>query len=167
MQLAVTGLFHAKWTDRIHDEWIRNLLQNRRDLRKEQLKKTRRLMNAATQDSLIEGYEHLIESVKLPDEDDQHVLAAAIHSHANVIVTFNLKDFPKSVLRPHEIESLHPDEFILRLIHLDSDAVCLAAQKHRERLRKPPKTADEYLRTLSNQGLAKTVEYLAANSSLI
>jgi len=40
MQLALTDLFRAKWTNRIHDEWIRNLLKNRPDLKREQLEKT-------------------------------------------------------------------------------------------------------------------------------
>src|SRR5882762_6462992 len=87
--------------------------------------------------------------------------------HAGVIVTFNLKDFPQKVLRQHKMESLHPDEFIARLIGLDSAAVCQAAQQHRARLRNPPKTADEYLLTLVNQGLVKTVAYLTANARLI
>ena len=56
MQLALTDLFRAKWTNRIHDEWIRNLLKNRPDLKKEQLEKTRRLMNSATRDCLVEEY---------------------------------------------------------------------------------------------------------------
>jgi predicted nucleic acid-binding protein len=160
MQLALTDLFRAKWTNRIHDEWIRNLLVNRPDLKREQLEKTRRLMNAATRDCLVEGYDGLIESVKLPDEDDRHVLAAAIYSRADVIVTFNLKDFPLKALRQHKMESLHPDEFIARLIAMDSAAVCEAAQQHRARLHNPPKTVDEYLLTLSNQGLIKTVKHL-------
>jgi hypothetical protein len=141
--------------------------QNRPDLKKEQLEKTRRLMNAATRDSLVEGYDDLIESVKLPDEDDRHVLAAAIHAHASVIVTFNLRDFPPKVLRPYKIEAVNPDEFILRLIELDSGAVCEAARQHRARLRNPSKSFEEYLLTLSNQGLVKTVEHLKANDGMI
>lgn len=160
MQLALTDLFQAKWTNRIHDEWIKNLLQNRPDLKREQLEKTRRLMNAATRDCLIEGYDALIQSIKLPDEDDRHVLAAAIHAHAGVIVTFNLKDFPPKALRPHKIEALHPDDFILRLIEMDSIAIYQAAQQHRTRLRNPPKSVDEYLHTLTSQGLIKAVERL-------
>ena len=167
MQLALTDLFRVKWTNRIHDEWIRNLLKNRPDLKKEQLEKTRRLMNAATRDCLVEGYDALIESIKLPDEDDRHVLAAAIHAHAGVIVTFNLKDFPPKALRPHKIEALHPDDFILRLIEMDSTSVCEAARTHRARLRNPSKSAEEYLSTLSDQGLVKTVEHLRVNSGLI
>ncbi len=37
MQLALTDLFRARWTNKIHDEWIRNLLKNRLDLTLEQL----------------------------------------------------------------------------------------------------------------------------------
>jgi len=167
MQLALTDLFRAKWTNRIHEEWIRNLLANRPDLKREQLEKTRRLMNAATRDCLVGGYDDLIESVKLPDEDDRHVLAAAIHAHASVIVTFNLKDFPPKALRPYKIEAIHPDEFILRLIELDFGAVNEAARLHRARLRNPPKSIEEYLLTLSDQGLIKTVEYLKASDAMI
>ncbi len=167
MQLALTDLFRAKWTNRIHDEWIRNLLKNRPDLRKEQLEKTRRLMNAATRDCLVEGYDDLIESLELPDEDDRHVLAAAIHAHAGIIVTFNLKDFPPKALRQRKIEAIHPDDFIFRLIEIDSTAICEAARQHRARLRNPSKSVEEYLLTLSNQGLVKTVEHLKANDGLI
>jgi hypothetical protein len=124
-------------------------------------------MNAATRDCLVEGYDDLIESVKLPDEDDRHVLAAAIHAHAGIIITFNLKDFPPKALRQHKIESLHPDDFISRLIKIDSAAVCEAARQHRARLRNPSKSVEEYLLTLANQGLIKTVEHLKANDGLI
>jgi predicted nucleic acid-binding protein len=167
MQLTLTDLFRAKWTDRIHDEWIRNLLANRPDLRKTQLEKTRQLMNSATRDCLVEGYDALIDSMKLPDEDDRHVLAAAIHAQASVIVTFNLKDFPAKTLRPHKMEAVHPDEFILRLIEMDSAAVCEAARTHRARLRNPPKSVDDYLLTLTNQGLIKTIEQLRTNPEMI
>lgn len=45
MHLAMTGLFRAKWTNEIHEEWIRNVLENRPDLTRNQLERTRDLMN--------------------------------------------------------------------------------------------------------------------------
>ncbi len=72
MYLAVTGLFQPKWSDAVHEEWISNLLQNRPDL-------TRQLMERAAPDALVVGYEHLLPILTLPDQDDRHVLAAAIH----------------------------------------------------------------------------------------
>lgn len=55
-------------------------------------------MNAAVPDCLVEGYEPLIAGLLLPDENDRHVLAAAIQTRANVIVTFNQKDFPEDAI---------------------------------------------------------------------
>jgi hypothetical protein len=37
LRLALTDLFRARWTDRIHDEWIRSLLSQRPDLSRERL----------------------------------------------------------------------------------------------------------------------------------
>ncbi len=45
MRLALTDLYRAKWTNEIHDEWIRNLLINRKDLDSSVLERTRQMMN--------------------------------------------------------------------------------------------------------------------------
>ena len=82
LRLAITDTFRAKWTDNIHDEWIRNLKANHPDIDENYLNKTRQLMNAHVRDALVEGYEHLISSVVLPDPDDRHVVAAAITANA-------------------------------------------------------------------------------------
>ena len=111
LRLSTTGLFSAKWTDQIHDEWTRNLLLARPEL-EDKLCRTRDLMNRAVPDSLVTGYEPLIENLELPDRDDRHVLAAAIRSSAQAVVTFNLKDFPKNALDQYGIEAIHPDLFI-------------------------------------------------------
>src|SRR3712207_6351193 len=110
MELAAARLFRAKWTLRIHDEWMRNVLRQRPDLTRLQLERTRDLMNQAVLDCLVEDYEDLIEGLQLPDPDDRHVLAAAIASASDAIVTFNLKDFPAATLHKYNIELQHPDE---------------------------------------------------------
>ena len=105
MHLALTDLFRAKWTDAIHEEWMRAVLETRPDLTREKLERTRNLMNAHVRDCLVTGYEGLIPGLPLPDPDDRHVLAAAIRGRADVIVTFNLKDFPATTLAPLGIET--------------------------------------------------------------
>lgn len=160
MHLALVDAFRARWTERIHDEWIRNVLQNRPDLKPAQLERTRTLMNAHVRDCLVENYEGLIESLILPDPDDRHVLAAAIHVKADYIITFNLKDFPQSTLASYEIEAIHPDAFIGDLIETDSELVKLAATRQWKSLKNPPKTLEEYLDALRNNGLRETVTRL-------
>jgi hypothetical protein len=160
MELALTDLFRARWTDAIHDEWIRNVLKNRPDLTLKQLTRTKNLMDANVRDGVVTGYEEIIPGLQLPDTGDRHVLAAAIRCNASVIVTFNLDDFPAQVLAPYGVEAQHPDEFILHLLDLNSAAVCEAAQRQRSRLKNPPKTFDEYLDTLLKQGLPQSTATL-------
>jgi hypothetical protein len=157
MHLALTDLFRAKWTDAIHDEWTRSVLEDRPDLTREQLERTRALMNIHVRDCLVTNYEDLIPSLTLPDPDDRHVLAAAIRGRADVIVTFNLADFPPDALAHYGIEAQHPDDFILRLLDLAPGPVCAAVKRQRENLHNPPRSADELLATFESQGLPQTV----------
>jgi predicted nucleic acid-binding protein len=167
MHLALTDLVRARWTNAIHEEWIRNLLASRPDLRSEQLERTRDMMNAHVEHCLVEGYEALIPGLTLPDPEDRHVLAAAIRAGAQVIVTFNLTDFPGAVLQPLGIEAQHPDDFVTYLLDLEPGTVCAAVKRQRESLKKPPKTVGEYLATLSRLSLTQTVTRLQAFAELI
>ena len=104
IRLAQVGLVQAKWTNAIHDEWIRSVLKNNPHLTPERLSRTRTLMDQAVRDCLVTGFEELIDSVTLPDPDDRHVLAAAIHANAEVIVTSNQKHFPDSELKKYDVQ---------------------------------------------------------------
>jgi len=167
MQLALTDRFRAKWTDAIHAEWINAVLRERPDLTRRQLERTRDLMNRHVRDCIIEGYETLIPSIALPDLNDCHVLAAAIHGQADIIVTFNLKHFPVSALKPHGIKAQHPDEFLKNLWESFPADVCESVRKTRGRLKNPPKPVDEYLDILALQQLPETVTFLRKHRDLI
>ena len=160
MYLALTDLFRARWSDQVHEEWIAALLLKRPDLTREKLERTRRLMDEHATGALVTGYEDLIPGLTLPDPDDRHVLAAAIRGRADVIVTINLADFPAEALEPLGIEAQPPDDFVLHLLDLAPGRVAAAAQEHRQSLKNPPKTVDEYLITLEAQGLTQTVSVL-------
>lgn len=82
MRLALTDVFRARWTADIHEEWMRNVLQSRPDLTREQLERTRALMDANVRDGVVKGYQSMIPRLQLPDPDDRHVLAAAIRAKA-------------------------------------------------------------------------------------
>jgi predicted nucleic acid-binding protein len=157
MELALTDSFRARWSEEIHQEWIRNVLKKRPDLNESQLIKTKACMDANVRDALVTDFESLIPSLKLPDENDRHVLAAAIRCSAGVIVTFNLKDFPSDYLSTFGVEAQHPDEFILYLLDLYPVQICSAAEKVRQRLRNPVMNPGKYLENLLRQSLPQTV----------
>jgi predicted nucleic acid-binding protein len=161
MELSAAGLFRVKWTEQIQEEWISRLLENRPDLDRTRLERTRALMAAAVPDCLVQEYESLIPSLDLPDPDDRHVLAAAIHCDADVIVTFNLSDFPQEQLARFDLEAQHPDDFIVHQFVGNTAAVVVAAQRCRARLKSPPLSASRYLATLQAQSLPQIVDRLS------
>lgn len=160
MHLALTDLYRAKWTNTIHEEWIRNVLEKRPDLTKKQLERTRNLMNSNIRDCLVEDYEKLIPVLILPDPDDRHVLAAAIRSSSSVIVTYNLKDFPAKNIKKYGIEAQHPDDFLIHLLDLSPSIVYSTIRRLRLSLKKPAIAAEKYLETLNKQKLPQTVNKL-------
>jgi PIN domain len=150
----------AKWTNQIHDEWTRNLQKNRPDLHPSQIARTRTLMDAHVTDALAKGFESLIPTLTLPDPDDRHVLAAAIHAKATVIVTFNLRDFPVSTLEYYGIEAQNPDDFACNLLISDGARVIETVQEQRSDLNHPPKTPRGFLGDFGKHGLVKFAKAL-------
>jgi hypothetical protein len=160
VQIAMTGLFRARWTNEICEEWIGAILRDRPDLSRDQLERTRTLMNTAVRDRLVSGYEPLIGSVVLPDENDRHVVADAIHARCDAVVTFNLKDFPGEAVEAHNIEVIHPDDFLFHQIGRNQARIISSVNAVRRRLVNPAVSADDYLATLRSQSLPKTVAAL-------
>ena len=81
-------------------------------------------------DGLVEGYEHWLEEISLPDPDDRHVLAAAIECGATTIVTFNLKDFPTNDTGRYEIVAVHPDAFVVSCITVNPAIAARILDEH-------------------------------------
>lgn len=161
IRLGLTGLSQPKWSATIEDEWQRNLLANRTELTLEQIQRTAALMNATVPNAMITGFEPLTESVDLPDLDDRHVVAAAVRSNAETIVTSNLKEFPVPVLDAFGIEALHQDDFLMDFFDLNRALVLSAVNSQLSKLRKPPMSVDDYLEALLRQGMAQTVKGLS------
>lgn len=118
-------------------------------------------MNEAVLDCLVTGFESLEGGLRaLPDPNDRHVLAAAIHCSAQEIVTFNLRHFPETVLRPYGICAIHPDEFVEHLLDLNAEVVCEAVRRVRQRLANPPRSAEEMIDNYQRNGLAISASIL-------
>lgn len=157
IRVGMTGVVRAKWTEEILDEVFRNIAANRTDLSANQLERTRTLMNRAIRDVVVDGYQPLVASLRLPDPGDRHVLAAAIASGAQTIVTHNLRDFPDRDLAPHGIEAIPPDEFVLDLLDLAPGAVLRVLSEQQAALRNPPRSLEELMDTLESNGLVRSM----------
>lgn len=105
-------------------------------------------------------FENLEEGLDLPDPDDRHVLAAAIRSGAQVIVTMNLRDFPDHLLERYDIEAKHPDELVLESLDLASGAVVQCVVSQAAACKSPSVSVPELLDTLREQGLVRSVARL-------
>lgn len=160
LRLAAAGLYRPLWTARIEAEWTGALLASRPDLTPAQLARTCAAMARAFPDAEVTGYEGLGADLRLPDPDDRHVLAAAVATEAGEVVTWNLSDFPKAVLRPLGVEAVSPDAFVSSMLEANPDRVAAALRAHRTELHSPPLTAAEYLGHMERAGLVTAANAL-------
>ena len=167
LYVAQTRLFRARWSDEVHEEWIRSVLARRPDLTADSLARTRELMDSAVPDCLVTGYEPLIPTLILPDPDDRHVLAAALVTRASLIVTFNTADFPASVLGPLHLEAKHPDTFLVDQLSLQPGIVVEAIRQDFRHYLRPQLSFGEYIDSLSMAGIPKTAALLRELEVLI
>ena len=159
LTFAYEGLYIGNWSEKILEEYAGNLNKNRPDL----LEKTERTLNIIKEsfpDSIVEGYEHLEQSLTLPDPDDRHVLAAAIHSESQYIVTNNLKDFPGNHLDKFGIKAISCDQFLSGIITRHPDRSKEAFIQMVNRFKKDPKTPEAVIEKLANDQLPLTADLL-------
>ena len=165
--LVRADAFHGRWTDEIHQEWMRALRRNDPRATPERLERIRARINGASPDGLITGYESLVPNLNLPDPDDRHVLAAAIAGRCDTIVTKNLKDFPDEYLARYRIEAQTPDTFLTNQMRRDAVLFCATIRKVRIFLRNPPYSVERYLSDLRGEGLGGTVSALEKRAHLL
>lgn len=157
---AFYELYTPKWSANIFEEWKEVMI--RKGIQKADAVKRVNVANSAFPDALVSNYEGLITNLTLPDEKDRHVLAAAIKSNANVIVTNNLKDFPEDYLNSFDIKAKSADDFLTDIIDLNPD-IAIKAFKEMVLNRKNPNMDEfEVLESLRKVGLIDTANYIHA-----
>ena len=155
VQAAVDRLVEARWTDAIHEEWIRNLAANAQAIPMERLQITRQLMNDALPTAMVTGYEEYVPAVALPDPDDRHIVAAAIAAKASLILTWNLRYFPEIDLKKFGLQRMTPDEFLSGLFEKAPDLVIGSLASARRNLSKSQVSASDFIRILESQKLVQ------------
>ena len=168
LSLAVTGLYAAKWSISIEDEWMRSLERRRPDLQG-RLGSRRDDMRAAVPDWEVPApaWQAIAGGLRLPDAGDVHVLAAAVAGHADCIVTSNLKHFPADALEPYGIEAIHPDDFLVAQIDLEEVIALAAFRDMRARKKNPALDPEAFAQALERNGLAATANRLRLAAELI
>jgi len=157
---AFYELYTPKWSTTIFEEWKNVML--RKGLSNEEVEKRTQRANDAFPDAMVSNYESLMTNLTLPDEDDRHVLAAAIKSNADVIVTNNLKDFPEHYLSSFGIKAKSADDFLTDIIDLNPE-IAIKAFKEMVLNRKNPNMDEfEVLESFRKVGLFDTANYIHA-----
>jgi predicted nucleic acid-binding protein len=153
-------LFTPKWSKHIFEEWI--ALMKHKDVSAEQITERVQKAQSAFPDALVKNYESLIDRLDLPDQKDRHVLAAAIKTNANVIVTNNLKDFPANYLASFGLSAKNADDFITDTIDLNQERAIEAFREMVLYKRSPDLDSYEVLQLLRDNGLVESANYLHA-----
>ena len=155
VQIAVDRLVGARWTDEIHDEWIRSVAATMPAIPIERLQITRRLMNDALPGAMVTGYQRHIQTVTLPDPDDRHVVAAGIAGGASIVLTWNLRDFPAREMKKHGLRRQTPDAFLVDLCDQAPDLTLASLANARRNLSKTRVSASDFVNIVKNQGLIR------------
>lgn len=154
LTFAHEGLFRARFTEQILDEWTENLIELKPSL-KDSIHSQVDIIRRKFDECFVTGHMPLIEGLEMPDENDRHVLAAAIRCSAQVIVTENRRDFPKDLLDEYDVEALGADEMLANTYELFPAEAARALGKVRGRYKNPPMNVSEFLLDLTRVGLPK------------
>jgi len=151
-------MYTPKWSKHIFDEW-RNVME-RKGVSSIEVEKRVQKANLAFPDALVQHYDPLIANLSLPDMKDCHVLAVAIKANAQLIVTNNIKDFPKEILNEFGTLVKIADDFLTHLIDLNGETAIEAFKEMVFNKRNPAMHEYAVLTQLMKNGLTDTASYL-------
>ena len=144
--LAEAGLFELLWSEQILDEVQRNLpkvgITPERAAHRVSV-----MRDAFGEAALVDDFDHLIEDMTC-DAKDRHVLAVAVQAEADLVVTFNLKDFPPASITDLGLDVVHPDTFLTSLLAEDPVGVLQALRNGCAELQNPTQTVRQFLSSL-------------------
>jgi len=157
---AYHDLYTPKWSEHIFDEWKSVMME--KGVSEQDVDKRISKANLAFPDALVQNYKGLIDHLELPDKDDRHVLAAAIKTNANLIVTNNIKDFPEEYLQSFSLSAKTADDFLTDIIDLNQEQAVAAFKEMVLNKKNPKQDEFDVLNLLRNAGLNDTANYLHA-----
>lgn len=166
LRFAEAGLFRARWSEQIIDEWTRSLIRDKPHL-KDSVLSQKAAMTKAFPEALVEGIDGLVGSLVMPDENDRHVLAAAILAGAQHIITENLKDFPNDILDPYSITAVSADQFLSSTFELYPSEAMAAFRQMRHEYNHPSLSQNQFVMDFMRVGLVQTAAHLKREIDLL
>ncbi|WP_035810020.1 PIN domain-containing protein [Curtobacterium sp. S6] len=163
LRLAEAKQFRPLWSEEILDETERNLISGL-GLPPEKARSRVTTMRTYFPDAMVRNYEPLTNAMT-NDPKDRHVLAAAVRSGAELIVTFNKKDFPSESVAPYDLDVRNPDDFLLDQLDLSPESVTTAVHNLLHDAHHPPMTMDAYVEKLTGCGMPLFARSLALELS--
>lgn len=150
LRCAERNLYVPAWSARILDEMETNLIANHA-ADATRVRRMRSCMTRAFEEACYEVPDSL-ENAMTNHPKDRHVLAAAVVSRSEVIVTANLRDFRTEHVEPLGVHAIAPDDFLTDLYHHDRDAVFSVVTALVKDLTRPPVSWSQLLERLTKAG---------------
>lgn len=152
LRLAEASAYRPLWSSGVLSELRRNLVE--RGIPPERVDRRISHMTRSFPDALVTGYESLVESMT-NDPKDRHVLAAAVRANAEVLVTFNIGDFPEQARKAYDVAAVHPDEFLLDQLDLYPGVTVEVLRQQAASYRRVPNTVPDILVLLERTGVPR------------
>lgn len=150
LRVAEQGFYQPLWSDRILGEAQAAIEEIHPGI---DVHKRFTQMGEAFEEATVAGWQALERTVSLPDSDDRHVVAAALRGGAQVIVTFNLRDFPQASIAQFGLSAVHPDDFLLDQFDLDPAATLQVIYDQAAHTSNPCLSAKDLVVLLSRAGV--------------
>jgi predicted nucleic acid-binding protein len=126
---AEAGLFVPRWSPRVLDEWRIAVTRNGGTLAGDWIEAVVARMGESFPEARMTLDPEIEAGIRLPDPADAHVLAGAIAAGADILLTFNLRDFPARRLAAHGVAARHPDGFLWELLGHAPEAMGAAIRR--------------------------------------
>jgi PIN domain len=162
LRVAEKGLYRPLWSDRILEEAQAAIEEIHPGI---DVGKRFTDMREAFDDALVTGWEELEAGISLPDNDDRHVVAAAVRAGAQAIVTSNMSDFPEATLSGLDLEAVHPDDFLLDQLDLSPPTILQVIREQAAHTSRPRLTPLDLAALLSRAGVPNFADEISRRMS--
>ena len=148
LRVAEAEIYRLSLTEDILEEVRRNLVNKNHMMTEEQGKHLLNEIRKNFKTNFVTRHTSIVHSMPI-NEKDRHVLAAAVASYSEIIVTQNLKDFPPHLLKPLQVEALSADGFLVHQFSLYDEIMIDIIQQHVYESRRPHLTMQQALENLT------------------